>query len=233
MSRTDPLCGMSHMNESVWVKLSHCRAVWYDGHDICSYSYVWNDKFICVTRRFHRISNRLSLHVCSKGWFVCVPWLIHACDMTNSHVWCDSFICETWRFIGFQIVASCVCGQCTVSIVCHDSFVRVTCLHLYVWHDICEITLCNRTSGPQIVAACLFSARAHSHVCHDSFICVTWRTYTCDMTHIYVWHDAFMCVTWHIRMCDMTHSQVWHDSFICVTCLIRMCAMTHSYVWHD
>jgi len=103
------------------------------------------------------------------------------------------------------------------------SFMCVTCLIWYVWHDsfMCVawlIHVCDMT---------------HSCVWHDSFICVTWFIHVCDMTHLHVWHDAFMRVTRLIHMCDVTHSYVWHDVFICLSWLVHRCDMTHSYVWRD
>ena len=86
--------------------------------------------------------------------FVCVPWLIHMCDMTHSYVRHDSFMCDM-----------------THSHVRHDSFICATWLihmcdmtYLCLWHDsfICVtwlIHMCDMT---------------HSYVWHDSFMCVTW-----------------------------------------------------------
>jgi len=85
--------------------------------------------------------------------------------------------------------------------------------------------------------------------------CVTWRIYTCDMTHSYVWHISVCSLD--NGSTDTFYVTVWHDSFIrdlphttwCVTWRIHMwhdshylvCDMTHSYViwltlpsvWHD
>jgi len=51
--------------------------------------------------------------------FICVPWLIHMCDMTHSDVWHDSFICATWLLH--------MCDM-THSSTWHDSIVCMTWL---------------------------------------------------------------------------------------------------------
>jgi len=57
--------------------------------------------------------------------FICVPRLIHMCDMTNSYVWHDAFICVTWRI-----------HMCDMTI-CVTWLIR-TCdmTHSYLWHDL-------------------------------------------------------------------------------------------------
>jgi len=70
-----------------------------------TYSYVWYDSCVCITRFVHmrdmtlcdttHFSNMTHPYV----WLdssICVTWLIHMCDMTHPYVWHDSSICVTW-----------------------------------------------------------------------------------------------------------------------------------------
>jgi len=57
---------------------------------------VWNDSFYdsFMYNMTRSCVNRLT-HVWHDS-FMCVPWLIHMCNMTHSYVWHDSFTCVTW-----------------------------------------------------------------------------------------------------------------------------------------
>jgi len=65
--------------------------------------------------------------------FICVPWLIHTCDMTHSYVWHGPFICvcrDVLACVPWSDVAlahSCVCYDCVCHhlCVCCDWFVCV------------------------------------------------------------------------------------------------------------
>ena len=57
--------------------------------------------------------------------FICMPWLLHMCDVTHSYAWRDSFICVPW-LIHMRDVNHLY--------VWHDSFICVTWL-IHVWHD--------------------------------------------------------------------------------------------------
>ena len=171
-----------------------------------THSYV-DDEFIRMTGVYVRHDS-----------FICVKWLVHMCDMTNScmrHVACicvthDSFICVTHDSFICVTHDSFICVTHD-SFICvtHDSFICVACLI-----HTCDMTL--------------------SYVWHDSFIRVTWLITTasvtcrmhmfdtwlihmCDVTYLYVL-NSFICVTWRMHMCD--------------TWLIHTCVLTHSYVWY-
>jgi len=90
---------------------------------------------------------------------------------------------------------------------------------------------------------------------HGIIVVVSWRIYTCAMTHSFGWHDWFMCVTCRIHACaacvhvswhtyEWVMSHIWmsvaahvnashYDSFIDMSWRIHAGSLTHSYVWHD
>ena len=178
-------------------------------------SHIW---IICVTWLIHMFDMTQSL----------VTWLIHMCDMTHSYVWHDALICVRWHI---HMNASCQIYEWVMSLIRHVTCVTWMnesphmshvrwCDHLTCdvndmsqWHVTCEVT-----------QSCHVPSRTHSYVWHDSSIYVTCLVHMCD---------SFICVTWRIRMCGMTHSYVWRDSFMYVTWLIHMCNVTHPHVWRD
>jgi len=110
---------------------------------------------------------------------MCVTWLIHVRDMTNSYLWHDPSIRVTWVIHMCGMTDSCVtwlihvCDM-THSYVWHDSFMCVICLTYMPW----------RFRVQHLVL------------------------YICDMTHLYVWHESFIRVTRPFHIWDMTHSFV-------------------------
>jgi len=142
-----------------------------------THSYVCHDAFIGVawpTLMFDMTHSQLLLAepLHSK---VCVPWLIHTCDMTHSCVWYDSITVTARRALTLDSLRA-----MTHSYVWHDSS---SVWHDCVWPDsfIWLILMCNMTH----------SYVWHDYVWHDSFMCVTWLIHMCDMT---VWHHSFLCV---------------------------------------
>ena len=84
-----------------------------------TYSYVWHDKFTCVTWLAPHTGDALA-YVWNDS-FICVKWLIHMRDMTHSYVWHDSLT-----------------HMCDMT----HSLIRLTLLvhmcdmtHSYVWHQ--------------------------------------------------------------------------------------------------
>jgi len=133
--------------------------------------------------------------------FVCVPELMHMCDMTHAYVWHDSCICVTW------LVHMC---DMTHAYVWHDSCICVTWLmhmcdmtHAYVWHDSCICVtwlmhMCDMT---------------RAYVCHDSYIYLPWLMHMCrsalrrrNMLHVmlHVSSGIKMCRNINIMSC-VTH----------------------------
>ena len=86
-------------------------------YTVCLGSYIqyvpwlihkWDNRWIYSSR----------VHIPSYVWhdsFICVTWIIHACDMTHSYVWHDSFICVPW------LIRMC---DMTHSYVCRDTCIR-------------------------------------------------------------------------------------------------------------
>jgi len=138
-------------------------------------SHVWRASFTCKWRPTH----------------MCVAWLIHQYDVTDSRirhfssacVWHYSSIYVTWWF-------TCVTWLCTVW-VWRQPFICTS--HLWLDSSTCVVCLIH------------ISHVTHSHVWPYSITCVAWLIHLCQIT----WPDIFMChVTWLIAV---THSHVWHD----------------------
>jgi len=144
--------------------ITHSYAL--DGSSICviwlicmcdmTLSYVWHDSFICVTLQMRDMTHSYdvlsSMGIAMWGYdsFICVTWLIHKCDMTQSYAWHDSVICVTWLFIcvTWRDWPIHICGM-TRAYAWHDSFMCVSWLlgmrdmthsctwleYLQVWQD--------------------------------------------------------------------------------------------------
>jgi len=82
----------SHPSHSACTDKDHLKKRWRSiGLFICSCR-AWGGVLIYMYDMTHS-------YVChdpvilSHDSFMCVPWLIHMCHMTQAHVWHDSFIC--------------------------------------------------------------------------------------------------------------------------------------------
>jgi len=183
-----------------------------------THSYMWHDKFICVT------------------------WLLHMCDMTHSLMCHDSFICETSLIRDSFMCLTHMCAM-THSYVRHDSFICVTPLIHTTRHDASA-----RTTHYVRHDSCMCQERwcvtflnsynmTHSCTWHDAFICATWRVFVC--AHSCVCHDSFVVYqdsfmrhdTWltHVSygVCDSCKNpfHVWirfmYESDLCDCCKIH------------
>jgi len=169
-----------------------CACPWHESVPVTcvhvcdmTFSYVWQDSFICVTRLTHmcdmthpyvwhhsfmRVIEALCFPVgtCDMTPWISMKWLIHVCDRTHSYVWQDSFICVTWPIHMCDV---------THSYVWHHSFMRVI---EALWFPVGK---CDMTPRYQW---------------NDSFIYVTGLIHIYGRTHSYVWRDSSICVRWHI-----------------------------------
>jgi len=210
----------------MWDLISSCA--WHDSFICLTWPmYMWHEQTGQRTPPWHytelldKVTRLIytcgvtALHVWRDS-YICVPWLIHMCDVTHFYVLHDSFTFLTranvFTLISLHKALRSVtwliytCGMIH-SYVWHDLFLRETWLihmcdmtHLYVWHDfsICvtsklgNLHLNSAALGPEV------RVMTHLRVWHDSFMC-----------------DFFFCETWLIPMCDMTD---------------YMCDMTFPYV---
>jgi len=150
--------------------------------------------------------------------FICVPWLIHMCDMTHSYEWHDSFICVT------RLIHMCAM---THSYVWHDTFMneltcdmnkeicnsswvtmtydiwmthewRVMWIRWYVIHreaHLIRITrywLIHTLGTPCVPHDELHITLFTSHVIHDSSICHMSLCLTMNYISPYSHHTLFM-----------------------------------------
>jgi len=143
-----------------------------------------------VMRPFSRNVNDFScfeLRLCGHGFWlvgefggvwgieevcVCVTWLLHMYDETNSRK----------NLAGVCAGPACDCGVWKIEEVCvcvwHDSFIRVTWLiQVRIW-------------------------RGWGWDWGGLRVCITWPIHVCDVTHSCVRRDSFMCATWliHVRI---------------------------------
>jgi len=188
---------------------------------------------MCVTWLIH-IGNMTNSHVWHDS-FIWATWLIHVCDMTHSYGQHDQFICVTWLIH---------IGNMTNSHVWHDSFIWATWLihtcdmtHSYVWHD----SFRSRMRTHLVLPNCglneeagrwlweiLAGACVFIHICHMTL-------HACEMTNSYAWFDLF---TGLIHMCEETHSWLihtykWVMSHVHMSYATHVREMTYSYVWLD
>jgi len=140
--------------------------------------------------------------------FICVTWLLHACDMTHashSNMWHDAFIRVTcWRHI-WDMTHTVTCETWLIHLI-HTCDMTIS----YVWHAPSCVE--HVSFNPHPHCACPVSQKKIK----VSLTRVTWLIHMCDMTHSYVWHDSFFPITGRRRH----YAYVWHDSFTCVTWLI-------------
>ena len=101
--------------------------------------YVCHDSFMCVQCVTHRRNSTCirstTTHIASYMWhdpYVCVPWLVHMCDMTHSYVCHDSFTGMTDSLTGMK-----ASFMCPVTRSYRDS-----CIHCVPWliHTVCPVT---------------------------------------------------------------------------------------------
>jgi len=152
------------------------------------------------------MSHYPSWGICVYVWhdsFICVTWLIHACDMTPSYVWHDSFICGKWLFHMWGMNSS---------YVWHDGFICVTWLiHM------CNMT-CSYVGHVSFIRATWLihmCDMTHSNVWRDSFIWVPWlvghnslKTHDLSMTRRGA--DACVSESCHTHERCMSHIRMWH-----------------------
>ena len=159
---------VAHMNESV----AHMNESCHSYEWVMSHRNAWNIRVIgpCNCRDY---SPR-------PHWFLCVTWLIHMCNMTQSHLsfWMPldvPLIRETWLI-----------HRCDMT-VWHMTYWYMTCGMCVTWL-IATWRIHTRDVIWCICAALLLSI------------------HTCDMTHSYVRHDLFIRETWFFHTWDMTRS---------------------------
>ena len=105
---------------------------------------------------------------------MCVTWLIHMWDITDSHAWHDSFICAdtAYSYVRHDVT------HMNASYLSLDLLRCVWHDHLYVWHV------------SFIRATWLIRMWNMTLSWHDSLICATQYMRMCDTTHLCVWHDS-------------------------------------------
>jgi len=167
---------------------------------------------------------------------MCMTWLIHVCDRTQSYLWQDSFICVT------GLIRMC---DMTHWYLWQDSFIFVTGLihmcdgtYSCVWHD----------SLIFVTGLIRMWKITHSYAWLDSFVWQDWRLeWLLEWLLYNVWNNSFIHVTglwmshgtrtnksrytyvqgvyvWHDSLRDATHSCAWHDSSLKIH--IFMCTYT-------
>jgi len=192
-----------------------------------THSHVGRDWWILRCRHCCCTCGSTDLYV-GHDSYICVMWLIHACDLTDG-----SFDTAT--------TAACVTRHIhrrdtTLPYVWRDWFIYVTWLK-----DLSEWQLLHEWS-----ISFICGTRSLPHVWRDSFICGSWLINIGFKTRLYVVRDSFLPEMWLMRlsrwllllhvgrypfhMWDSIYWYVERDSFICVTWLIHTCHMTHSWV---
>ena len=171
-----------HMNESWHMSESwHMNESWHTN----SWQMCWvRNRGISVRTRgpfaTHSVMNESwhtnVWHICHDSstipWRICVPWLVHMCDMTHSHVCHDPCIRVPW------LIHRC---SRTHAHVCHDSFIRV--LWFYVCHD-----------SFKRVLWFIIIPRSHTYEAH------IWMSHGTCMTHIRITHmnESWHIYKWFI-----------------------------------
>jgi len=132
-----------------------------------------------IAKRWRCTQPPIVSHMCRDS-FVCVPWRIHMCAMTQSHVYYDPVICVPWL--------SWMCAMTHSLELDHRHIAKR-------WR--CKATYCII----YVLWLIRMCAVTHSYVCHDRGICVPRLSYMCAVTHSSVWR-----VQWLIHMCDQIRS---------------------------
>jgi len=205
-----------------------------------THAYMCHDTFIYATGA----SQWCVIHKwdTTSAPYLCAPWLIYACAMTQSFVlpWLIHTCAMTHSYLFMTNIAGSShlpypIGRQPVhqGHVCQDSFIRVPWLmHVCAMTHIAGASQCfaihnwDTTWAPQSILA------GRAYTSYLGYSGVPWLFHMCAMTHSYVCHDSLICVPWLIAYTGfLSHSGVlWlfhvcHDSFIYMPWLIQ--TMTH------
>ena len=257
---------LRHVTQHQLIQICHTTHLngWHDSFECdITNSYIQHDSSICAMWLNYILRNISSVQVWMNVThsYICVTWLMHACDMTHSFMYVTCYIKYatrlTWMgdmthsYMHHWLILIC---NMTYTCVRHYSFIYMTWLiHM------CKIThsyMCDMTHSYSVKKISFM----HYQKNHDSFMqCQNYRsfiyaTYSCMIkiiTPSYVQCNSFMhydkhyrrtqmCRVWRIHMCDMTHNSFVHYdnncSFICATWLIHAvinALSTHSNMQHD
>ena len=170
-------------------------------------------------------------------FYICVKWLNHMCDMTQSYVWHGSIICLTW-----------LNHMCDMKLHVNFSLPKEASIWIkkrLQFHSISfNFIQFNSTPTPTAHLQSISFNFIQFHSSSFDFIHVNAKTegncliFMCDMTHVCVYgmiyscvqRDSFILVTWLMCVYNMIYSCVWHDSFIVVTWQVtRKNAPCHTY----
>jgi len=111
--------------------------------------------------------------------FMCMPWLIHMCDMAHLYVCHDASMSVTWLMHRCDVTHSCVWHD---SCICGTWLIHLCDMtHSYVWHDslICVMT--------------------HSWLIH---MCDVTDTYT-NKPHLCAWGKTRVYIPYAFNLNDM------------------------------
>jgi len=173
------ICDMSHSH--VW-RDSIVRALWLRLH-VCDLIYISAIIiYFCPASTPH-----------CRQRLICVPWLLHKCDVFQSCVWHDTFTCDV-----------------TYLCVCRDSFICATwhihtcdMSHSYVGHLLQPFLQPHSHRRFKCMTWLIHMCDVtHSYMCPHTIVCVTWLNHACTMTFPLVQpsRDTFICVTWLIHL---------------------------------
>jgi len=163
------------------------------------------------------------IYVCAR---ICVTWLLHecditqSCDLTHSCVW-SVLLLEGVRVLDMRLNNTCAWHDCAciwnVYVYAYLSYMYTFVCVCVTWlvHE-CDMThswVCSVSSHEGVG---VFVVRPNNTcVWHD---CVCVYIYACVYMHIcihvhmytnvYVWHDSFMSVTWRIHECGVSR-YIW------------------------
>ena len=144
-------------------------------YDVTWLVHTWYKAFMCVPWLIATCDLTQSLCDMTHSYvyhdsLICVPWPIHMCDMTHWYVWHDSLICVPW-----------LVDMCAVThwYVCHDSFI---CMPRLI--DVCRDSL-----------ICCAATQLHVSriVCYSGSICLCiYGTRLVYIWNDYVWYAQFI-----------------------------------------
>jgi len=164
-----------------------------------THSYVWHDSFMCV------------------------PWLVHTCDMMHSLSswrttflsWAAVFARDSWHMYEYKWIR--------VMSNEYESWHMYECKWIRVMSHVQMSQVTHVTELWHMYECKWIRVMSHVQMSHLQrrlpFARVTWLVFicihTCAIIRSHVWLDTFVRV-------GMPHD-VWHDPFICVTC--------HTHEW--